>query len=97
MTRPLDLTGAMIVVGLCLTWGFNQVAIKIALTGYPPFIQGTIRSLLAALCVAPRSATRYAVSSPVTYSLCPYSRNLQHRPDAVHTGFRSSVRSAQSA
>jgi drug/metabolite transporter (DMT)-like permease len=52
MTRPLDLTGAMIVVGLCLTWGFNQVAIKIALTGYPPFIQGTIRSLLAALCVA---------------------------------------------
>jgi drug/metabolite transporter (DMT)-like permease len=52
ITRPLDLTGAMIVVGLCLTWGFNQVAIKIALTGYPPFIQGTIRSVLAALCVA---------------------------------------------
>lgn len=52
MTRPLDLAGAAIVVGLCLTWGFNQVAIKIALTGYPPFIQGGIRSLLAALCVA---------------------------------------------
>lgn len=51
-TRPLDLAGAAIVVGLCLTWGFNQVSIKIALTGYPPFIQGTIRSALAALCVA---------------------------------------------
>jgi drug/metabolite transporter (DMT)-like permease len=52
ITRPLDLTGAAIVVGLCLCWGFNQVSIKLALTGYPPFIQGTIRSVLATLCVA---------------------------------------------
>lgn len=52
ITRRLDLAGALIVVGLCLTWGFNQVAIKIALAGYPPFIQGTIRSAVAALCVA---------------------------------------------
>jgi drug/metabolite transporter (DMT)-like permease len=52
ITRPLDLTGAAIVVGLCLIWGFNQVSIKLTLTGYPPFMQGTIRSVLATLCVA---------------------------------------------
>jgi drug/metabolite transporter (DMT)-like permease len=52
ITRPLDLTGAAIVVGLCLCWGFNQVSIKLALTGYPPFIQGAIRSVLATLGVA---------------------------------------------
>jgi drug/metabolite transporter (DMT)-like permease len=52
ITRPLDPLGAAIVVGLCLAWGFNQVSVKLALAGYPPFIQGGIRSLLAALCVA---------------------------------------------
>ena len=52
ITRPLDPLGAAIVVGLCLAWGFNQVSVKLALAGYPPFIQGTIRSVLAALCVA---------------------------------------------
>jgi drug/metabolite transporter (DMT)-like permease len=52
ITRPLDPLGAAIVVGLCLAWGFNQVSVKLALVGYPPFIQGGIRSLLAALCVA---------------------------------------------
>lgn len=52
ITRPLDPLGAAIVVGLCLAWGFNQVSVKVALAGYPPFIQGTIRSVLAALCVA---------------------------------------------
>jgi drug/metabolite transporter (DMT)-like permease len=52
ITRPLDPLGAAIVVGLCLAWGFNQVSVKLALVDYPPFIQGGIRSLLAALCVA---------------------------------------------
>jgi drug/metabolite transporter (DMT)-like permease len=52
ITRPLDPVGAAIVVGLCLCWGFNQVSIKLALADYPPFIQGTIRSVLAAICVA---------------------------------------------
>jgi drug/metabolite transporter (DMT)-like permease len=51
-TRPLDTIAAAIVVALCLCWGFNQVTIKIALHDFPPFIQGAIRSSLAALCVA---------------------------------------------
>jgi drug/metabolite transporter (DMT)-like permease len=32
-------------VGLCASWGLNQVAIKLALAGIPPFTQGALRSL----------------------------------------------------
>jgi drug/metabolite transporter (DMT)-like permease len=42
--RPLDAAGAAIVVMLCLSWGFNQVAVKLALPDFPPLIQATIRS-----------------------------------------------------
>lgn len=32
---------------LCLSWGFNQIAVKLALPDIPPMLQGTIRSALA--------------------------------------------------
>jgi drug/metabolite transporter (DMT)-like permease len=51
-TRSLDPLAATLVVVLCLAWGFNQVSIKLALPDFPPFIQGAVRSCLAALCVA---------------------------------------------
>ena len=37
---------------LCLTWGVNQVAVKIAIYDIPPLIQASARSGLAALIVA---------------------------------------------
>jgi len=37
---------------LCLTWGFNQVAIKLAIHDIPPLIQAVVRSVIAALLVA---------------------------------------------
>ena len=40
-----------LVVLLCLTWGFNQVAVKLALPDIPPLIQCAIRSALATLIV----------------------------------------------
>jgi drug/metabolite transporter (DMT)-like permease len=43
---------ASIVVVLCLSWGFNQVATKLAMHDIPPLLQGTIRSVVAALIVA---------------------------------------------
>ena len=43
-TRPLDAMAAAIVVMLCLSWGFNQVATKLAIHDIPPLIQGAIRS-----------------------------------------------------
>ena len=35
-TRPLDALAAGIVVVLCLSWGFNQVATKLAIHDIPP-------------------------------------------------------------
>jgi drug/metabolite transporter (DMT)-like permease len=51
-TRPLDAAAAAIVVMLCLSWGFNQVATKLAIHDIPPLTQATIRSAAAALLVA---------------------------------------------
>jgi drug/metabolite transporter (DMT)-like permease len=51
-TRPLDPLAAAIVVVLCLSWGFNQVSVKLAIHDIPPLIQATIRSLGATLIVA---------------------------------------------
>ena len=51
LVRPLDLTAALIVVLLSLSWGFNQVAVKLAINDIPPLIQSTIRSAGAALLV----------------------------------------------
>jgi drug/metabolite transporter (DMT)-like permease len=41
-----------VVVMLCMTWGFNQVATKLAMADVPPLIQCTIRSILATLIVS---------------------------------------------
>jgi drug/metabolite transporter (DMT)-like permease len=50
--RPLDLAGAALIVLLCLSWGFNQVAVKLALPDIPPLIQAAVRSIGAAILVA---------------------------------------------
>ena len=51
-TRPLDALSAGIVVVLCLSWGFNQVATKLAIHDIPPLTQATVRSAVAALLIA---------------------------------------------
>jgi drug/metabolite transporter (DMT)-like permease len=38
-------------IGLCFSWGFNNVAIKLAIHDIPPLIQSATRSLIAALLV----------------------------------------------
>ncbi len=52
VTRPLDAAASAIMVVLCLSWGFNQVATKLAIHDIPPLTQATIRSIVAALLVA---------------------------------------------
>jgi drug/metabolite transporter (DMT)-like permease len=49
--RPLDALAATIMLVLCLSWGFNQVAVKLALPEIPPFLQAAIRSAGGALIV----------------------------------------------
>jgi len=51
-TRPLDALAAGIVVVLCLSWGFNQVATKLAIHDIPPLTQAAVRSTVAALLIS---------------------------------------------
>jgi drug/metabolite transporter (DMT)-like permease len=52
VSRPLDGAATALVIVLCLSWGFNQVAIKLALPEIPPLIQAAFRSTFGALVVA---------------------------------------------
>jgi drug/metabolite transporter (DMT)-like permease len=51
-SRPLDAVAALIMLGLTLSWGLNQVSVKLALPEIPPFIQATVRSIGAFAIVA---------------------------------------------
>jgi drug/metabolite transporter (DMT)-like permease len=50
-SRPLDTVAILITVVLCLSWGVNQVAIKLAIAEIPPLIQAALRSAGAAAIV----------------------------------------------
>jgi drug/metabolite transporter (DMT)-like permease len=50
-SRPLDAFAVATIVVLCLTWGFNQVAVKLAIHDIPPLIQSATRSAIAAIFV----------------------------------------------
>jgi len=50
-SRPLDGIATALTIALCLSWGFNQVAIKLALPDIPPLIQAAFRSTIGALIV----------------------------------------------
>ncbi|KQW19286.1 multidrug DMT transporter permease [Afipia sp. Root123D2] len=43
--RPLDAMAIALMLMLCLSWGFNQISVKVALPDIPPFTQATIRSI----------------------------------------------------
>ena len=51
-SRPLDALAIAVTIGLCVSWGFNNVAIKIAIHDIPPLLQSATRSFLAAILVA---------------------------------------------
>src|ERR1700755_3353880 len=42
--RPLSPGAIALMLLLCLSWGFNQIAVKLALPDIPPMLQATIRS-----------------------------------------------------
>jgi drug/metabolite transporter (DMT)-like permease len=50
--RPLDAAAIAVVLMLCLSWGFNQVAAKVAIYEIPPMTQAAIRSFGATLLIA---------------------------------------------
>jgi drug/metabolite transporter (DMT)-like permease len=50
-SRPLDALAIIVTIGLCLSWGFNNVSIKLAIHDIPPLIQSSARSAIAAIIV----------------------------------------------
>src|SRR3954447_23801001 len=42
--RPLSASAVALMLMLCVSWGFNQVAVKLALPDIPVMLQATIRS-----------------------------------------------------
>lgn len=38
--RPLSATAIALMVMLCLSWGFNQITVKLALPEIPPLLPG---------------------------------------------------------
>jgi drug/metabolite transporter (DMT)-like permease len=49
--RSLSTGAIALMLMLCLTWGFNQIAIKLVMPDIPPFLQATIRSCGALLVI----------------------------------------------
>jgi drug/metabolite transporter (DMT)-like permease len=45
--RPLSPGAIALMLMLCLSWGFNQIAVKLVLPDIPPMLQATIRSACA--------------------------------------------------
>jgi drug/metabolite transporter (DMT)-like permease len=43
--RPLSPGAVALMLMLCFTWGFNQIAVKLVLQDIPPMLQATIRSV----------------------------------------------------
>jgi drug/metabolite transporter (DMT)-like permease len=51
-SRPLDALAIAVTVAVCVCWGFNNVAIKLAIHDIPPLIQSASRSAIATLLVS---------------------------------------------
>src|ERR1700712_4156908 len=49
--RPLSAGAIALMLLLCLSWGFNQIAIKLVIPEVPPFTQAAIRSAGALLVI----------------------------------------------
>jgi drug/metabolite transporter (DMT)-like permease len=45
--RPLSAPAIALMLMLCFSWGFNQIAVKLALPDLPAMLQATIRSVVA--------------------------------------------------
>src|SRR5580704_8857412 len=43
--RPLSPVAVALMLMLCVSWGFNQIAVKLVLPDIPPMLQATIRSV----------------------------------------------------
>ena len=70
--RPLSPGAVALMLMLCLSWGFNQIAVKLALPDVPPMLQAMIRSARRVAGVAPdRAGCAASNCSSATARLAP--------------------------
>jgi drug/metabolite transporter (DMT)-like permease len=50
-SRPIPISGAALLIFVCLIWGGNMVSIKFSNVGVPPMVAATARNTVAALCL----------------------------------------------
>jgi len=55
VTRPLDAAAIAVMLVLCLSWGFNQVSVKIAIHEIPPMTQAAMIEI-SGICAHCRAA-----------------------------------------
>ncbi len=49
MRKPVDALAVAMMLALCLSWGFQQITIKIAAAGISPIMQAGLRSIIASV------------------------------------------------
>ena len=60
--RPLTLGAVAVMLVLCLSWGFNQIAVKLALPDIPPLMMATMRSIGGLIIVLAKSTRPFHCS-----------------------------------
>jgi drug/metabolite transporter (DMT)-like permease len=70
-SKPLDRLAVAIMLVLCASWGFNQIAAKVALADIPPITQSALRSLGATLVLGAYAAWRERVVFQADKSFWP--------------------------
>ena len=74
-SRPLSVAAILVMTMLCFSWGFNQVAVKLALPEIPPMIQAAVRSF-GALFVKGPGKTRSEGTATIGCSAPPLPKYL---------------------
>jgi drug/metabolite transporter (DMT)-like permease len=92
--RPLSPGAVAVMLMLCLSWGFNQIAVKLALPDIPPMLQATIRSagalpvllLIARMRRDDFQTRRHAARRPVCRRAVRHRIRLDLSRPVVHLG-----------
>jgi drug/metabolite transporter (DMT)-like permease len=72
--RPLDAVAVALLLLLCLSWGFQQVVVKLAFESFPPILQMTLRSagacaIVLAWCAATGRGALFARDGTLGWGL----------------------------
>ena len=68
--KPADALAVSVMIVLCMCWGFNQIAIKVAAAGISPIMQAGLRSLIATALALASTPVHAQVDEAGTLNNC---------------------------